>query len=411
VEDLFGTNGIYTRVMMKGTNWERAASVELIYPDGRKGFQVNAGLRMQGAVSRLNHATPKHPLRLAFREQYGPSKLDFPLFPDSKVHRFDHLVLRACSTDAWCMRNTVDFLWRNHDATYLRDQWMRDTQLAMGHPSPHGFYVNLYLNGLYWGLYNLAERPGDAYAAAYSGGRKSEYDVVGEFNGELRAGKRDAWDQLLAFALRAPNEPDLYWQMQGLNPDGTRNPKFPVLLDIDNLIDYMALHIYAPAVDWPNRNWWAARRRGPESTGFKFFVWDQEVAIDRLDRTMAWANNKKFAEVDERGTPAQIYDRLRRLPAFRKRFSERLQKHLFDRGVLTVESCRARWAVRAAEIDHAIVGESARWGDAWQKPAYTRERDWLRISDFTQNVYWPGNYPRALERFRSVGLLPAQAAP
>ena len=150
MESLFGPDGIYTRVMKKGTNWERSASVELIYADGRRGFAANAGVRMQGAVSRLNHATPKHPLRLAFRGSYGSSKLDFSVFPDSKVHLFDHLVLRACSTDAWCMRNTVDYLWRNYDATYQRDQWMRDTQLAMGHPSPHGLYVNLFLNGLYW---------------------------------------------------------------------------------------------------------------------------------------------------------------------------------------------------------------------------------------------------------------------
>ena len=402
---LFGTNGIYTRVMMRGTNWERAASFELMYPDGRRGVQANAGLRMQGAVSRLNHATPKHPLRLAFREKYGLSKLDFPLFPDSKTHRFDHLILRACSTDAWCMANTVDFLWRNRDATYLRDQWMRDTQLAMGQPSPHGIYVNLYLNGLYWGLYNLTERPGDAFAAAASGGKKSEYDVVGEFNGELRAGTRDAWEKLLALADRAPLEPEAYWAMQGLNPDGQRNPGLPVLIDLDNLIDYMALHIYAPAVDWPNRNWWAARRRGSESTGFKFFVWDQEVAIDRLDRSITWANNKPFAEVNERGTPAQIYDRLRKVPEFRRRFTERLEKHLGKGGALSVEACRARWALRAAEIDHAIVGESARWGDAWQKPPYTREKDWLRMSRFTQELYWPGNHPRALQRFRSVGLL------
>lgn len=406
MEALFGMNGIYTRVMMRGTNWERAASFELMYPNGRKGVHANAGLRMQGAVSRLNHATPKHPLRLTFREKYGLSKLDFPCFPDSKTHLFDHLVLRACSTDAWCMANTVDFLWRNRDATYLRDQWMRDTQLAMGDPSPHGIYVNLYLNGLYWGLYNLTERPGDAFAAAASGGRKSEYDVVGEFNGELRAGNRDAWENLLALADRAPKEPDVYWRMQGLNADGQRNTALPVLIDLDNLIDYMALHIYAPAVDWPNRNWWAARRRGSESTGFRFFVWDQEVAIDRLDRRMTWANNKPFAEVNERGTPAQIYDRLRKIPEFRQRFADRLQKHLGQGGALSVEACRARWAARAREIDCAIVGESARWGDAWQKPAYTREKDWLRMSRFTQDVYWPENYLRALERFRSVGLLP-----
>ena len=26
----------------------------------------------------------------------------------------------------------MDFIWRNYDATYLRDQWMRDSHLAMG---------------------------------------------------------------------------------------------------------------------------------------------------------------------------------------------------------------------------------------------------------------------------------------
>ena len=407
LDGLFGArDGIYTHPMMRGSNWERRASVELIFPDGRKGFQVDAGLRVHGAVSRLNHVTPKHPLRLAFRAKYGAAKLDFPLFPDSNVRRFDRLVLRACSTDAWPMKNTVDFLWRNQDASYQRDQWMRDAQLAMGHPSPHGIYVQLYLNGLYWGLYNLTERPDESFAAAHFGGSRKEYDVVAEYNAELRAGNRAAWEELLALADRVPTDPAAFWQMQGLNLDGKRNHSYPVLLDVDNFIDYMALHIFAPAVDWPSRNWWAARRRGPESSGFKFFVWDQEVAIDRLDRSITWATNKRFAEVDERGTPAQIYDRLRRNDDFKRRFAERLQKHLFNGGALTIESCRARWAARAAEIDRAIVGESARWGYVYHQPPYTRESDWLRVSNFTQNVYWPANLTRALESFRSVDLFP-----
>ncbi|GAH78203.1 unnamed protein product, partial [marine sediment metagenome] len=32
-------------------------------------------------------------------------------------------------------------------------------QLAMGHASSHGTWVNLYVNGLYWGLFNPVERP------------------------------------------------------------------------------------------------------------------------------------------------------------------------------------------------------------------------------------------------------------
>lgn len=408
MDGLFGQNGIYTRVMLKGLEWERRTSVELLFPDGRPGFHVEAGLRMHGAVSRLNHVTPKHPFRLIFREKYGTAKLDFPLFPGSPVKKFDHLILRACSTDAWPMANTVPFLWNNRDATYQRDQWMRDTQLAMGHPSPHGRYVHLYLNGLYWGVYNLTERPNESFAAAYGGGKKSEYDVLGEFNGQLRAGNRQAWDQLLKLADRVPREPAVYWQIVGKNENGSRNPNLPVLLDLDNLIDYMALHIYAPAVDWPNRNWWAARRRTPDTAGFRFFVWDQEVAADRLDREITWATNRKFAEVNDRGTPAHIYDRLRTHPEFKRRFAERLKAHLSPGGALSVEACQKRWAARAAEMDKAIVAESARWGDTYRKPAYTREADWLRMSNFTQNVYWPSNYPKAVVRFRSVGLVDSQ---
>ena len=34
-----------------------------------------------------------------------------------------------------------------------------------GGEAPHGKYVHLYLNGLYWGLYNVHERPDDSFAA------------------------------------------------------------------------------------------------------------------------------------------------------------------------------------------------------------------------------------------------------
>ena len=40
-------------------------------------------------------ATPKHSFRLAFRADYGASKLDYPLFADSDENSFDTVVLRA----------------------------------------------------------------------------------------------------------------------------------------------------------------------------------------------------------------------------------------------------------------------------------------------------------------------------
>ena len=35
---------------------------------------------------------------------------------------------------------------------FIRDQWDRDTQLAMGQPGDRGEFYHLYINGLYWGL-------------------------------------------------------------------------------------------------------------------------------------------------------------------------------------------------------------------------------------------------------------------
>jgi hypothetical protein len=57
--------GIYANPSQDGIDWERPASIELIYPDGRKGFQVNAGIRIRGGFSR-NTSNPKHAFRLFF---------------------------------------------------------------------------------------------------------------------------------------------------------------------------------------------------------------------------------------------------------------------------------------------------------------------------------------------------------
>ncbi len=414
MDGVFGpTNGIYTRPLMEGTNWERRASVEMIYPNGREGFHVGAGVQIHGAVSELPHATPKHPLRILFREEYGMNKFEHPLFP-GPVNKFDQLVLRACSTDSWPIQNLVDFIWRNYDATYLRDQWMRDAHLAMGQTAARGTYVQLYINGVYWGLYNLAEKLNDTFFADRLGGQKEEYDVVTDFAGVAVSGTRAMWTQLLTLSGQAASNTNIFTQVQGLNPDGARNTNYPVLINMDNFMDYMVLHIHAAAIDWPGRNWWAARHTGPLSDGFRFFTWDQEVAIDRLDRdsTGTWGNAPTMIEqVYEPNTVGQVYDGLRRDQEFKVMFGDRVQQHMFNGGVLTLQSNISRWAARSAEIDQAIVGESARWGDAAHSPAYNRQTNWVGKSNFMVNTYFPSNAQFALKRFRNVGLYPNLGAP
>ena len=83
--------------------------------------------------------------------------------------------------------------------------------------------------------------------------------------------------------------------MLGRNADGSDNPDYECLLDVDNLIDYMLVIFYggnydAPGSAWgqnfgPN-NWYGIRNRNNRD-GFRFFAWDAEHTFRdvREDRT------------------------------------------------------------------------------------------------------------------------------
>ncbi|MGE5611715.1 MAG: chitobiase/beta-hexosaminidase C-terminal domain-containing protein, partial [Bacillota bacterium] len=177
-DELFGLEGIYQNAGKSGPAWERAASVEWINPDGSQGFQIDAGLRMYGAAGRSDRY-PKHSFRLLFKDQYGAGKLKYPvfenaLFGNSAVDEFDTLVLRGGFNNTWTYGKVSDDL---KHAQYLQDAFAAATQLAMGEPAPHQQFVHLYINGLYWGLYAVAERPSAPFAASYVGGKKEDYDA------------------------------------------------------------------------------------------------------------------------------------------------------------------------------------------------------------------------------------------
>jgi hypothetical protein len=162
--DLFGSrNGIYAR-SLRGD--ERAGSFEILPLAGTPGVQENGGISLRGLSSVKKSLTPKHSFTAVFRRRYGVTKLPFPAFPDTPVQRFNALVLRGNVVDSWA-NSEVDWnhmidgelRWYRARASYVRDQWMRDAQLDQGQPAGHGRFVHLYLNGYYWGLYNLVLRP------------------------------------------------------------------------------------------------------------------------------------------------------------------------------------------------------------------------------------------------------------
>ncbi len=136
------TIGIYVNAdssRYDGIRWEKPASLELINPDGTKGFQINCGLRIRGGYSRGGW-NPKHAFRVFFRSEYGDAKLKYPLFESEGVDTFDKVDLRCSQNYSWAHGGDS----RN---TNVRDEFSRDVQSQMGDPYTRTRYYHLYING------------------------------------------------------------------------------------------------------------------------------------------------------------------------------------------------------------------------------------------------------------------------
>ena len=73
-----------------------------------------------------------------------------------------------------------------------------------------------------------------------------------------------------------------------------------------------------------------------------------------------------FSRINNARSPGIIYDALRRYPEFQLFFADRLRKHCFFGGALTLGPLRESWIDYTETVRSPVVAESARWGvQAW----------------------------------------------
>ncbi len=423
LDNLFdASTGIYVNAMQDGRAWERPASVELIYPDGTEGFQVNAGLRIRGGYGRQG-SNAKHAFRLFFRPDYGPSELRYPLFEDEGVDTFEKMDLRTAQNYSWAFKGSqgLDHGGKN---TMLREVFSRDLQGATGQPYTRSRYYHLYLNGQYWGLYQTQERSEARYAASYFGGTSDDYDVVKVDAGPGRPytvhttdGNLDGYNRLWQAARDGFATDAAYYRVQGLNPDSTVNPAYERLLDVDNVIDYMLCTFYVGDLDAPisnflqnsrPNNFYAVyNRTNPD--GFKFFRHDAEHTLFELyENRMGPYSTGQQAQYFN---PQWLHQQLMPHGEYRMRFADHVYEHFFNDGAMTPEAATRLLQARKDTIDLAIIAESARWGDAKVAKPRTKDDDWLPQVRYLLDEYFPRRTDIVLGQLRAKNWYPNLEAP
>ena len=420
--------GIYANAGQDGIDWERPTSIELIYPSGTKGFQVNAGVRIRGGFSRSTD-NPKHAFRFFFRTQYGAGKLNYPAFANQNgADTFDGFDLRTFENYSWSFLGDYRFI-------ALRDQFSRDTAYAQGQPTERGDFYHLFINGQYWGLYNTCERPEASYGETYFGGVKEDYDVVKVDTGASYTifatdGNLDAWTRLWQAATNGFASNVDYFKVQGLFANGIPNPAYENLLDVDNLIDYMLDIFFTGNIDSPIsqfignngvNNFYAVRNRTGQFGGFRFFLHDSEHTLLHesslpstgelyRDRTGPFPCGDPVQQgpgtAFANSNPQYIFTRLIDNAEFRLRVADHAQKLFFNGGTLTTESCRARFLTRSNEVYNAIADESARWGDAKSSVPLTRNNQWLTEMNRVYGDYFANRPSIVITQLQAKALFP-----
>lgn len=420
---LFGPNsagqndgGIYppaSGVAVEGI--DRVASLELINPEAslttpnlKSGFQTDGNIHVFGGTSQNRWKSYK----LSLRFQCA-AEVNYRVYGDDATNVFKNFTLDATMNNTWM--HPTDANQRNR-SSFVRDFVMADLQSRMGQRGFHSRPAHLYLNGLYWGIYYLHEKPDHHFNSAYYGGESDDYDVF-KHSTHPNFTESDphvntlAQNPALPVAKPTTGNPagnstcvtnfEALLDLLGTGNVGANPGVLPDLsiqanydavaaaLDIDAFIDYMLLNFLAGNQDWADKNLYAARRRAPDGK-WRFFSWDAEhVFRTGTENFIASAGNES-SPLWRNGNPKQIHTRLRTNAEYRLKFADHIRRHMFNDGALTPAGLTDAFNDRLDEISDAVRAESARWGHIrassngnipYKKSNWLTERNRLTVSE------------------------------
>jgi len=248
----------------KGQDWEREAFLELFEGSANSRsvkLSTGVGIRVRGGWSR---AAGQKSFSVYFKEQYGINNLtNYNLIPgavkaDGKtpVGKFKGFMLRNGANDI--------------EYTKFYDVFLQELLSDRSFSTQASVPCIVYLNGEYWGPYNMQERYSDNHTE-YKYGVKKE-NVISYDNGELDDGN--------------PGEENLFLNLANGVINGTTSyANFCNAFDIDNFIDYWAAEIYIYNEDWPHNNYRLWRTRDVEAgnpygdTKWRYQMFDTEFAL------------------------------------------------------------------------------------------------------------------------------------
>lgn len=312
------------------------------YEGGKLSTEFPADFKTKGAGT-LGYAQAA--LSIHLRGKYGVSSVTYPFFKEYGWHEFSSLCIRNSGQD--------NAQARMRDSYASRLCFGLNIDVAATRPTA------VYINGKYYGLYDLNEDQNDDYLATHFGINKNDVEII-RFNTVLVKGSKTDWKRVIDYA-----------KTKNLSK-GSAYEEFVQWVDPDYFIDYLVCSTYLCNSDMANQKYWHTT---DNAIRWRAIFYDFDYAMGFNGGSVKRSIISHFFNKD--GTPTATSRVYTHIPValvknqeWRTRFIERYVE-------LTVTTFAPERAVRILhelrdEMDSEMPRHIKRWGrpssyDTWRK--------------------------------------------
>ena len=242
-------------------DWEKPIHIEMYEPDGTLGFSIDAGIKIHGGYSR---EYLQKSFAVFARGRYGYKEIKYKIFPDLAIDKFQALVLRNSGQD-WS---------RSMFRDAMQESLVKETGLDIRAYRP----AVLFVDGEYWGIFNIREKENEHYLASHHGVDPNNVTRL-ELDGDAKQGSSTEYNTMYNF-------------IKNNNMSVASNYEYvKTQMDVNNFITYMVSEIYFNNVDWPGSNikYWKSNDPGNkwrwilQDTDFGFGLYDNSSTGEPTD--------------------------------------------------------------------------------------------------------------------------------
>ena len=311
----------------RGREWERLSNIEF-YELDNSGINQQVGLRTHGKQSRWRS---QKGMSVYARDDYGKKRLKHPFFEDYPLENFKHLCLKPYMS-SWNGSGCKDYIC-GRMAQHINVESLASRPTA------------LFLNGEYWGIYYVTEKPDKRFLEDHLGIDIENVTIIDKWY-DLECGNSDSF-----YALRTWLETsDLSYEEQYAYAEAN--------IDIPNFIDYYVLELFAANVDWPAYN----MRMWQLGDGkWRWIFYDGDACLE--DQTFDIFANATYD--GDQGYPSNrtatlFFRRLLENTQFRIRFASRFNELVS--GALSYENTKPYFDYIKQKLQDEVPNQMERFG-------------------------------------------------